>query len=201
MKLLRLLLVPALLAAMASPAAAAKLSLQALSQYLNTIKSATGDFTQVNDDGTISTGTIYIKRPGRVRFEYNPPEKMLVIADGDLVGIMDPKSNQGTEAYPLNRTPLSLILARHVDLTRARMVTGHSSDGKTTTVRAQDPAHPEYGSIDLIFTGAPVQLRQWVIHDNAGGKTTVILGDLKNGVRLNDKIFVIPDKVRNMVDR
>ncbi len=196
MKLLRLFLIPALLATIAGPAAAAKLSLPALSQYLNSIKSATGEFTQVNNDGTISTGTIYIRRPGRVRFEYNPPDKTLVIADGDTVGILDPKSNQGSQGYPLNQTPLSIILARKVDLTRARMVTGHVSDGKTTTVRAQDPAHPEYGSIDLVFTGNPVQLRQWVIHDNTGAKTTVILGDLTNGARLSDKLFVIPSSIK-----
>ena len=77
---------------LATPAMAQKLSLNEISQYLNSFSSATGEFTQINDDGTISTGQIYIKRPGRVRFEYNPPEQTLVVADGDTVGIMDPKS-------------------------------------------------------------------------------------------------------------
>ncbi len=194
MKLLRAFMIPALCALISTPAVAAKLSLSELSSYLNTIKSATGEFTQVNDDGTISTGTIYIKRPGRVRFEYNPPDKTLVVSNGELVGIVDPKSNQAPEAYSLDRTPLSIILATKVDLTRAKMVTAHNSDGKTTTVRAQDPKHPEYGSIDLVFTSNPTQLRQWVINDNTGTKTTVILGDLKNGVKLNNTLFVIPGK-------
>lgn len=192
MKHMRILMLPALLAVMTLPAAAEKLSLSALSNYLNGLKTATGAFTQINDDGTISTGRILIKRPGRVRFEYDPPEKTLVIADGNSVGIIDPKSNAGTEAYPLRRTPLSIILARNVDLSRARMVTGHSSDDKTTTVRAQDPDNPEYGSIDLVFTGGPVELRQWVIHDGSGSQTTVILGDLSKGARLSDDSFVIP---------
>lgn len=186
---------------MATPAMAEKLSLNEISRYLNSFQTASGEFTQINDDGTISTGQIYIKRPGRVRFEYNPPEKTLVVADGDTVGIVDPKSNTGGEAYPLHRTPLKIILARNVDFSRARMVTGHSSDGKTTTVRAQDPEHPEYGSIELVFTGSPVQLRQWVINDSAGSKTTVVLGDLDTGVRLGNDRFVIPGKERMMVDR
>ncbi|MFN3208765.1 MAG: LolA family protein [Roseovarius sp.] len=179
---------------LATPAMAEKLSLNQISQYLNSFSAATGEFTQINDDGTISTGQIYIKRPGRVRFEYNPPEKTLVVADGDTVGIMDPKSNTGGEAYPLHRTPLKIILDRNVDFSRARMVTGHSSDGTKTTVRAQDPEHPEYGNIELVFTGNPVQLRQWVINDSGGSRTTVVLGDLTTGVQLGNDRFVIPGK-------
>ncbi len=180
--------------ALAVPASAEKLSLNALSTYLNGMKTATGEFTQINDDGTISTGQIYIKRPGRVRFEYNPPEKTLVVADGDTVGIVDPKSNNGTEAYPLHRTPLKIILARNVNLAKANMVVGHKSDGTSTTIRAQDPEHPEYGNIELVFTSNPVELRQWVINDDAGSQTTVILGNLTKGVRISDTEFVIPGK-------
>ena len=178
----------------ALPAAAEKLSLSEISQYLNSFQTASGDFTQINDDGTISTGKIHIKRPGRVRFEYDPPDQTLVVADGDTVGVIDPKSNTGPEGYPLHRTPLKIILARNVDLTRARMVTGHASDGKTTTVRAQDPENPEYGSIELVFTGAPVELRQWVINDSGGSRTTVVLGALDTGVRLANDRFTIPGK-------
>ncbi len=178
--------------AIAFPASAEKLSLNAISQYLNGIKTATGEFTQINDDGTISTGQIYIKRPGRVRFEYNPPDNTLVVADGDTVGVIDPKSNTGPEGYPLDRTPLKIILARNVNLARESMVIGHSSDGTSTTIKAQDPANPEYGNIELVFTANPVELRQWVINDDAGSTTTVILGDLKKGVRIGNDRFVIP---------
>ena len=184
----------------ALPAAAEKLSLSEISQYLNSFQTASGDFTQINDDGTISTGKIHIKRPGRVRFEYDPPDQTLVVADGDTVGVIDPKSNTGPEGYPLHRTPLKIILERNVDLTRARMVTGHASDGKTTTVRAQDPENPEYGSIELVFTGAPVELRQWVINDSGGSRTTVVLGALDTGVRLANDRFTIPGKDKGWRD-
>ena len=197
---MRILMVPVLWAAMALPAAAEKLSLGEISSYLNRLKTAQGAFTQVNEDGTISTGQILLKRPGRVRFEYAPPEEALVVADGDTVGIIDPRSNDGPVGYPLHRTPLKIILANNVDLTRERMVVGHASDGTSTTVRAQDPEHPEYGSIDLVFTGDPVELRQWVIHDGSGSQTTVILGDLQTGVRLRNEQFEIPGKRRMRVD-
>ncbi|MGQ3487358.1 LolA family protein [Roseovarius pacificus] len=192
MKLIPVLTAGALSVAMALPAAAEKLSLSQISSYFNGFRTAQGEFTQINDDGTISTGRLYIKRPGRVRFEYDPPERTLVVADGDTVGVVDPKSNTGPEGYPLHRTPLKIILTNRVDLTRERMVTGHDSDGKTTTVRAQDPEHPEYGSIDLVFTADPVQLRQWIVNDDSGSKTTVVLGDMKTGMQLANDRFVIP---------
>ncbi|MEL6700842.1 MAG: outer membrane lipoprotein carrier protein LolA [Pseudomonadota bacterium] len=175
--------------------AQAKVPLAALSQYLNQLSTAQGAFTQVNPDGSITTGTIYIKRPGRVRFEYNPPERSMVIAGGGQLAVFDPRSDEPTR-YPLNQTPLSIILARNVDLTRARMVTAHTSDGTTTTVRAQDPDNPEYGSIDLVFTAAPIELRQWVINEN-GSSTTVILGDLQSGVTVRERLFNIQAEMRD----
>lgn len=187
----RLALAPVLTLALALPAWAEKLPLGDISSYLNGLKTAQAKFTQVNNDGSISTGTLYIKRPGRVRFEYDPPEQSLVMAGGNTVAIFDPKSNGGPATYPLERTPLSIILAANVNLGRAKMVTGHASDGKTTTVTAQDPAHPEYGNIQMVFTDSPTELRQWVITDDSGEKTTVILGDLRSGVNISDSQFNI----------
>lgn len=183
--------IPAAVIVMATalPASAQKISLNALSQYLNGLRTAKGAFTQVNDDGTISTGTIYIKRPGRIRFEYNPPEKALVLASGGTVVIFDPKTNEPPESYPLSRTPLSIILDGNVNLNRAKMVVAHTSDGKTTRVTAQDPEHPEYGNIQLVFTANPTELRQWVINDDAGSRTTVILGELNKNASMNNSLF------------
>jgi outer membrane lipoprotein-sorting protein len=173
------------------PAWAAKISLAALSDYLNGLTTVESDFTQINSDGSISTGKIYIKRPGRVRFEYAPPDRSLVIAGGQQVAIFDAKSNQPPEQYPLKRTPLNLILAEKIDLARASMVVGHTEDGTSTRVRAQDPEHPEYGSIELVFTGSPVELRQWVITDDLGAQTTVILGELRKGGEMGARLFDI----------
>lgn len=186
-----LMLVPFAVVAMAGHAQAQELSLGEISSYLNNLKTAQGEFTQINGDGTISTGTVFIKRPGRIRFEYNAPDKALVIAGGGSVAIFDGRSNTGeAERYPLNQTPLSIILASDVDLGRARMVTGHTSDGTSTTVTAQDPDHPEYGNIQLVFT-APAQLRQWIINDNGGGQTTVVLGDMTVGGNIPESKFNI----------
>jgi len=182
--------------ALATPALAQqRLSLQALSRYLNEIQTATSPFTQVNGDGTISTGTIFIKRPGQVRFEYDPPDNTLVLAGGGSVAIFDPKSNTPPEQYPLRRTPLNLILARTVNLGRSGMVVGHGVDGPATVVTARDPEQPEIGTIQLKFTSDPVELRQWVITDETGQQTTVILGALKKGGSLGAGLFSITQEM------
>jgi outer membrane lipoprotein-sorting protein len=185
------LLAPLVFAALTLPAMAEKISLGKLSEYLNSLTTVEADFTQINADGTIATGKIFIKRPGRVRFEYAPPDRSLVIAGGQQVAIFDAKSNQPPEQYPLKRTPLNVILAANIDLGRAKMVVGHTEDGTSTRVRAQDPENPEYGSIELVFTPGPVELRQWIITDDLGDQTTVILGEMKKGGSLGASLFDI----------
>ncbi|MEO1399250.1 MAG: outer-membrane lipoprotein carrier protein LolA [Pseudomonadota bacterium] len=91
----------------------------------------------------------------------------------------------------MKRTPLNLILDRTVDLSRSGMVVAHNEDGPTTYVVAQDPERPEIGSIKLVFTNAPVELRQWVITDDTGTKTTIILGAQEKGIRLRPSQFNI----------
>jgi outer membrane lipoprotein-sorting protein len=191
MNMRMLMLAPIVALALTLPAHAEKIGLKDLSKYLNALSSAETDFTQVNADGTISTGKLYIKRPGRVRFEYAPPDASLVLASAGTVAIFDSKSNQPPEQYPLKRTPLNLILAETVDLSRASMVVGHTEDGTSTRVKAQDPQHPEYGTIELVFTADPVTLRQWVIVDDAGSETTVILGEMKGGGNYPTSLFSI----------
>ncbi|WP_106745360.1 LolA family protein [Yoonia maritima] len=185
------------LALYAGSASAQQLSLAQISQYLNQLQTAQGGFTQINQDGTLSTGQIYIKRPGRIRFEYNAPDDTLVVGGGGSLAIFDPRSNAGPDRYPLNQTPLGIILRENVNLDQADMVTGVVSDGTTTTVTAQDPDHPEYGNIQLVFTANPVELRQWIVTDDLGTPTTVILNDLTKGGRVRDVLFNIQAETRN----
>jgi outer membrane lipoprotein-sorting protein len=189
-------LLAAALTLLALPAQAEKLPLSTLSAYLNAITTAETDFTQINSDQTISQGKIYIQRPGRVRFEYAPPDDSLVLASAGNVAIFDGKSNADPEQYPLSRTPLNLILAADIDLSRARMVTAHTADDTTTRVVAQDPDHPEYGTIELVFSADPVALRQWVITDDSGQETTVILGELARGGSFPPSLFSITQEAQ-----
>jgi outer membrane lipoprotein-sorting protein len=200
MKPFRALITSLALMALPLPALADKIGLAELSAYLNQLATVQSDFTQVNGDGSVSLGKIYIKRPGRVRFEYAPPDKSLVLASAETVAIFDGKSNQPAEEYPLKRTPLNLILAPKIDLARAKTVVGHNEVENTTRVVAQDPEHPEYGTIELVFTANPVALRQWVITDDLGQQTTVILGELQPVDDLKASLFnIVEEKSRRRI--
>lgn len=177
----------------ALPAAAdERLSLPALSDYLDTITEAEARFTQVNADGSRLTGTLFIKRPGRIRFEYDPPqEDTLVLASGGQIAVFDGRASGTPEQFPLRRTPLGIILARDIDLTRARMVTGHGMDAGRTVVQAQDPDNPEYGRIYLYFEHDPVRLSEWLIVSGSGEQTRTRLEPFQPRNDLGDVMFSI----------
>ncbi|WP_460273116.1 LolA family protein [Celeribacter sp. ULVN23_4] len=190
-------LAPALIAlSAAAPAMAEKLPLSELSAYLNGLSTVEADFTQTNDDGSKSDGSVTIKRPGRMRLDYGGANEALVLVSGGQVAVFDPGSNEPPQRFPLSKTPLSLMLARNVDLSKAKMVVSHTEQNGDTVVRAQDPDHPEYGSIDLIFSATPV-LKAWVIHDDTGGSTTVQLTKMKLGGSVSDREF----NIRSEADR
>lgn len=194
MKLTSLALAPVLALAMAFPALAEKISLNEISRYLNGLKTAQADFTQVNGDGSLSTGVLYIHRPNRVRFEYKG-DRTLVLASAGQVAVFDGKTRSGPQQYPLSKTPLSLILAPNINLGQARMVTAHTEQKNATVVTAQDPKHPEYGNIQMVFSANPTQLRQWVVTDDTGKRTTVILGEMKTGMNFAPSTFALESEI------
>ena len=165
--------------------------LNELSNYFNQMQTVQSDFTQINSDQTISTGVLTIKRPGRMRFDYSAQDSM-VIAGGGQVAIFDDRSNNETaERYPLNQTPLSIILERNVDFSKRDMVVQHYQDGVKTTIVAQDPKRPEYGSIKLVFTDAPIEMRQWIVTGQDGTETTTVLANLKRDIQVGNSMFNI----------
>mgnify|MGYP001501997130 CR=1 FL=1 len=179
---------------LAFPAAADAISLTELSTYLNGLKTAKAGFTQINDDGSITTGKLVLKRPWKIRFEYDGDDT-LVLASALSVAIFDPKGNPRPETYPLKRTPLKLILDRNINLSQDNMVVGHSYDGTATKLIAQDPKNPELGTLELVFTDNPVQLRQWVVNDDSGAATTVVLGAMETGMTISNQVFDIDREV------
>lgn len=193
MNIRTLALAPALIIGLAFPALAERIPLSQISSYLNKLTTLTSEFTQINPDGTVSTGTVYIQRPGRVRFEYDN-DNTLVLASGGNVAVFDSKSNGGPQQYPLSQTPLSIILDANVDLGRANMVTGHSEKNNATIVTAQDPKRPQNGNIQMVFSN-PTELRQWIVTDDSGQKTTVILGEMTKGGSIPSSRFSIQSEI------
>ncbi len=180
-------------------AQAAEVPLDQLSSYINSLTSVEARFTQTNADGSTAKGRIILQRPGRARFEYDPPDKNLVLASGQMVAIFDAKSNQPPEQYPLARTPLNLILGANVNLSAAKMVVDHGEFEGATHVLAQDPKHPDYGTIELIFSEDPVALTQWIITDDIGNQTSVLLEALQPGGTYPSSLFSIDLETKRRV--
>lgn len=179
------------LVALPLPALADPVPLPTLSAYLNALTEVEAAFRQENADGSQSQGQLFIKRPGRMRLEYAPPDKSVVIVSGGTVSIFDAKSNEPPEQYPLAKTPLNLILANRIDLTTARMVTGLGEVEGQTHVVAQDPKHPELGTIELVFSPDPLALTGWIVTDEMGNQTIVKLDAFTTQQSLPASIFSV----------
>lgn len=189
------------LAGLAQEADQRALSLEELSAYLNDLGSVETSFTQVNWDNSISTGLLWLKRPGRIRLEYDEPDAGLMMAMGGSLAIFDKKSNQPPSRYPVRRTPLWLLLERNVDLTDSKMVVDHGFDGSHTYVEAMDPKRPEHGSIQLRFTSDPTTLKGWVTFDAHGGNTMVALDPFNEDVEIENNMFNIMRMIDKLVPK
>jgi outer membrane lipoprotein-sorting protein len=184
-------LISALCVILTSPVVAEKISLNEISSYFNAMTTAEAQFSQITDTGETSTGRLFIRRPGRIRFEYDPPEATLVVVGGGQVAVVDPKSSDEPLRFPLRHSPLNLVLEREVDLAQRDMVVAHFEAESQTAVTLQDAENPDYGFIQLIFTNNPVQLREWIVQDNSGGRTQIVLDSLTEGGRLSNVLFNI----------
>ena len=168
-------------AARAAPAADLSLDQQALLQqatgYLQDLKSVTGRFSQTDPSGQTSTGVLYLQRPGKARFEYNAPSGLLVVSDGHFVGVSDTRLKTFGE-YPLDRTPLALLLARQVRLDRGVVVTGVDETPGGFSIDARDGRGQAEGRLTLLFRTAPLALRGWNLTNAQGRLTQVRIGAL-----------------------
>jgi len=176
--------------ALARPARAG-VSLQALSAYLNSFRTVRGRFTQFNANGSRSTGIYMIKKPGFVRFVYDPPLKSAVVADGTWIGVIDGKSNDGAKRYPLSKSPLSVLLRDRIDLENSRLLRDFREVGGSSFVTLQDPQEPRAGRLTLVFDSKPLVLRQWIVEDEAGRETGFQLDSMETGMPLARRLFSI----------
>ncbi len=184
-------------AASAQPASAAPLALtpadtRLISQaeaYLNRQTGLTANFLQVAADGSTRTGKAWLERPGKMRFEYDPPDKQLLVAGFGLLVYNDPALAQTTN-IPLSATPLGILLASHVDLNSGNvMVTAierQPGEDDITLVRKDKPAA---GSLTLVFSTKPLELHQWVVKDAQGQETRVSLYDITPGGPYPNSLF------------
>ena len=187
------LLAPALPApAPAQMSGADARDLARISNYLNGVTTLEGNFVQIGHDGELSEGLFYMRRPGRIRFEYEPPNPALIVADGVWVGIYDKRLNT-LDRIPLRSTPLDILLRKRVDLRNDGAVRSIERSPGLMRVTAIDPDAPDQGSITMVFAENPLELRQWIVIDPQGLATTVALSEMRSNVELDPNLFFIED--------
>lgn len=164
----------------------------ALSRYLNTITTMQGAFTQQSPDGRIAEGEFYMRRPGRLRFEYYDPFPTVVVADGTWAGVIN-RQAKTLNQVPLSRTPLYLLLDDNIDLVASGSIQSIERAEGVVKANAVDPSNPGQGSISMVFSTTPVQLLKWVITDEQGRSSVISLRNVKRGMYIDPRKFVIND--------
>lgn len=169
------------------------IALDRVSAYLNGVHTMKGSFIQIDPDGQIDQGEFYIDKPGRMRFEYDAPNPILIVCDGTTVAVQNRKLNT-IDHYPLWSTPLDLILSDDLNLKKNASVAGVSREPGELIVRARAASSKVNGNLSMVFTDPDIELRQWTIVDAQGLSTTVSLRDVQQNVTLDPQLFKLPEQ-------
>jgi outer membrane lipoprotein-sorting protein len=162
-----------------------------VSTYLTSIRQLSGDFVQVGPDGSKSAGEFYLQKPGRVRFDYNPPNPTELIADGSSVVVRDRKLAT-QDLYPLSQTPLRFLLADQLDLLRDTNLVGvYADDVFVSVVIEERQIIGGTHRLMLMFGAQDFQLKQWTVTDPQGYDTTVAVYNLNTSRRPDPNMFRI----------
>jgi len=165
-----------------------------ISDYLNSFKTLQGEFTQVSPKGNLSQGVFYISKPGKMRFEYAPPNPFLIVSDGTWLTIKNVKKEKGDQ-FPLSQTPLRLVLGNKVDILRDTMILDFQEQDGIVSVTLEDKKNTlGSGQLTLVYDKTRNALQQWVVIDGKGRKTTVSLENVQAGIEPDPKLFVVKIK-------
>jgi outer membrane lipoprotein-sorting protein len=165
--------------------------LDKVSAYLSSVQTMVGNFVQIGPDGGRTEGTFYIQKPGRVRFTYNAPSPIDIIADGSSVVVRDRKLAT-QDLYPLSQTPLRYLLADHLDLLRdVDVVSVTTDDTFTTVVIEQKQVMIGTSRLMMMFDAKDLGLKQWTVTDPQGFDTTVAVYNLDTAKKPDPNLFVI----------
>jgi outer membrane lipoprotein-sorting protein len=164
------------------------LELQRIAAYLNGIRTMTARFQQIANNGAVSAGVLWVARPGRMRFEYDRPNPITLLADSTSMYYWDKELNQVSK-YELRSTPAWFFLRDPISFGADVIVTRFEHVGGVVRVTVVESADSDAGSLTLAFTEKPRALSQWVVVDQQGKTTTVTLSDLQFGMALDPKLF------------
>jgi outer membrane lipoprotein-sorting protein len=160
--------------------------------YLQGLTEAKARFVQTDARGGTTQGILYLQRPGKARFAYDPPSGLLVVADGHNVSIANSQLKT-FDRYPLMATPLSIFLARQIRLDKGIVISGVSRMADGFSITARDGRKEAEGEITLTFSDNPVALAGWTVTDAQGSSTRIRLSGLDRAGGLDQSLFVLND--------
>ncbi|TWS99604.1 outer membrane lipoprotein carrier protein LolA [Reyranella sp. CPCC 100927] len=161
---------------------------QRIEQYLNSVQTLQARFTQTSSNGNVAPGTLSLQRPGRMRFEYDPPSKILIVADGSQITIADFKDRSMSQ-WPIGWTSASFLAAKEVKLSGDLTVTGVTRNGTDLHVAVVQTKRPQEGKVELVFADQPLLLKGWVVWDAKNVPVAVTLSNVQTGVTLSRDLF------------
>jgi outer membrane lipoprotein-sorting protein len=171
--------------------AARTAALTRASTALNEIRRLQGQFSQIAPNGQVSTGQFYMQRPGRLRFAYDPPASLIIVADGSVLAVQDTALRSVNRA-PLRTTPLYFVLKDRVNLEADARITTVVQDGEVLFVTARDRTGRAEGAITLALAGPDLELRAWDVVDATGARTRLALANLIRPDSLDSRLFRSP---------
>lgn len=162
-----------------------------ISNFLNNFKTISANFIQLDNNGNPTTGNIKIKRPGKMRIEYNKPISNLIISDGIKVALINKKSSS-INLYSLNQIPIKVLLSNDFSLKNYQII-NYKEANNIIEVEITSKKDKELGSITFIFEHRPMQIKKWIINEINGSKTEIFLSDVFINKKLDNNFFRIID--------
>ena len=173
--------------------AADKARIQKATAYLQGLSAGQGRFEQTDFRGRVTQGNWFLQRPGKIRFEYDPPYSLLIVSDGTRVKMWDPRL-KSFDQYPLSETPLSLFLSKQIRFDEGVIVTQITSNNQGFILKARDRRRQVEGSVSLVFdqsANGSISLREWTVTDAQNRPTRVHLTTFVYATNLKPDLFVL----------
>lgn len=161
--------------------------------FVNSITTVEARFVQMSGNGHYARGTLYLHRPGRMRFEYEPPLPYLLVSDGTFFIYVDKELEQVTY-LPLSQTPAHLLLRENFSLSEGLILTGFKEEGAVIKIEVADSGEPDLGRVTLTFNRNPIALKSWTVLDPQAQRIQVTLVDPRYGMKLDRSLFVYVNK-------
>jgi outer membrane lipoprotein-sorting protein len=159
--------------------------------YLEGLSTLSGAFVQTAPSGGVARGKFYLRRPGQIRFDYDDPSPITIVATGGLVYVENSEI-ETTDSYPLKKTPLRFLLSKKIDIGDAVLTSVDRRPDSVALTYASTDAETE-GEITLVLAAPILAIREWAVTDAQDGVTVVALEDVESGGKLDNRLFRAPD--------